>query len=216
MNVFIRTLDKQIETKVESSLDEVIKSSLKNPKNMKKEIIDYATDITLQKDIDIIAKDIEFAQRVTDKTNKELRYVKSLRKTIFESVSPKQVNGNINSNLSVDLDWSSVPESESYRIYWSSSEYGYLDRSNSEKTNNTSLEVWPEEFPKYYRITAIKGNWESRPSKAHKIFLLSDEGGSKCQICGNPSIGRCHLRHIYVCNEHNVFTQRTGGRIRCP
>ncbi len=48
--------------------------------------------------------------------------------------------------------------------------------------------------------------------KSHKSCI---EASAYCQICGNPSIGRCSMRNILVCEEHRIFTQN-GLKIRCP
>ena len=127
-------------------------------------------------------------------------------------------NIKLNSNLSVDISWSSVPDAQSYRIYWSSNKDSSINRSNSEKTNNMSIERWLEanEFPMYYRITAVKGEWESLPSKAQEVALLSDKGGTRCQICGAKAIGYCHMRDIYVCEGHHTFTSSGGQGWICP
>lgn len=37
----------------------------------------------------------------------------------------------------------------------------------------------------------------------------------KCEICGQPAVGKCTMRHIYVCETHRYFTQG-GVYWRCP
>jgi hypothetical protein len=130
--------------------------------------------------------------------------------------SPKEINVKLFPNLSVELNWESVPEAKSYRVYWSTTRTDSLIKKNSLKTSDTSIKIWPEKFPKYYRITSIDGNYESEPSKPHRIYLLSDEGGTKCQICGKKAIGYCAMRHIYVCIDHQIFTSRDGTKWVCP
>ena len=37
----------------------------------------------------------------------------------------------------------------------------------------------------------------------------------QCAIGGQPAVGWCHIRHIYVCEKHRYFTQG-GQNWRCP
>jgi len=37
----------------------------------------------------------------------------------------------------------------------------------------------------------------------------------KCAVCGEPAVGWCHMRRMYVCETHRYFTQ-DGKNWRCP
>ena len=219
IDIFFRTLDREMETKVEQAIDQVTNATISNPENLGKVIEEESDKIVQQKNIEIPKEILKNATRVSKQINTELGDIKKSKDILFNSIIPKKPNVTLNSNLSVDISWASVPEAQSYRLYWSSNKNSALiDVVNSEKTNNTAIKRWlkVDEFPVYYRITAIKGNGESLPSKASEVALLSDEGGTRCQVCGKKAIGYCHNRNIYVCSSCNYYTSESGTYWRCP
>ena len=57
-------------------------------------------------------------------------------------------------------------------------------------------------------------------SKTLKNELMAAYGGCInathfCATCGEPAVGWCHMRNIYVCEKHRYFTQG-GVHWRCP
>ncbi len=135
---------------------------------------------------------------------------------IFRSMSPSNTKYQINSNLSINVNWGAVQGAESYRVYWSNNRNNFNKKEKYESTNGTSFKHWPDRYPIYYRIVATRGDVMSKPSKVIKASLLSSKGGSACQICGASSIGYCHNRSIYVCSKHNYYTSKGGTYWRCP
>lgn len=216
VDVFFRTLDKQVEIKVEQVVDRLTNSAFQNPENFEKSVAEQASIIVEHKKVEITKTDLKTAQRVTSELKNEFVKIGNARANLFRSVTPKNLSIELNSNMSVDINWSSIPEAQSYRLYWSSNMNGPYNRANSEETYGTSTTQWPDEFPTYYRVTAVKGKLESNASKLGKVELLSSQGGTRCQLCGGRSIGYCHMRGIYVCSTHNIFTSKSGTRWRCP
>lgn len=137
-------------------------------------------------------------------------------KKLFTSFTPLSPIVELNSSLRVDIVFENVAEADSYIIYWSSSKNGALKKANSQSTNSVRFEHWPDSFPMYYRIIAVRGNLMSKPSEASKVELLSSKNGTICQICGDNAIGYCHLREIYVCSTHNTYTSKDGTNWQCP
>jgi hypothetical protein len=135
---------------------------------------------------------------------------------LFTSLSPPTPTCQLNSSLSVDIAFESVVEADSYIIYWSSSKNGLLNKANSQSTNNVIFTHWPESFPIYYCVVAVRGEFMSKPSASCKAVLLPSKDGTICQICGENSIGYCHLRNIYVCSTHNIYTSKDGTYWQCP
>lgn len=218
VDVFFRTIDKQIEMKVEQSIDQLVNSTIQNPESFNKSVVEQASTIVEHQKVEINNADLESAHKANIKLGNELASIKKARENLFHSITPKDISIELNSNLSVDVSWSSVPDALSYRVYWLSDKNGSVNRANSEKTNNRSIKRWldADEFPMYYSIAAVRGDWESRPSAARRVALISDEGGTRCQICGAKSIGYCHMRQIYICEKHHSFTSREGTGWICP
>jgi hypothetical protein len=136
---------------------------------------------------------------------------------LFREVIPEKPTCELNSNLSVDISWPSVTGAQHYLIYYSNYKNALLSKINKpDTTTNEFMSYWPDEFPVYYIITAVRGNVVSRPSDYCKVDLLSSQNGTKCQICGENAIGYCHNRSIYVCAVHNTYTSREGTNWRCP
>lgn len=216
MDVFFRTIDEKTEKKINQVIDNLFSSIMKNSDQVNQLIVEQASSIVKSEEIKITETDMANIDRESKVLNNEIKKVINARENLFESVIPKDIRTTLNPNLSVDIIWSPLPEATSYRIYWSNKETGPFTINNSIVTNSTSFEHWPDEFPAYYRIASVKNHNESKSSKISEIALYSNGGGSICEICGSKAIGYCHLRGIYVCNDHNVFTQKSGGRIRCP
>ncbi len=135
---------------------------------------------------------------------------------LFIAFTPPSPTCQLNSSLRVDIAFESVEAADSYIVYWSSSKNGQLKKANSQNTNSLSFEHWPSNFPMYYRIVAVRGNLVSKPSESCKAALLPSKDGTICQICGDNTIGYCHLRNIYVCSTHNTYTSKEGTSWRCP
>lgn len=143
----------------------------------------------------------------------------------WESVVPEKPQCELQSNLTVNLSWQEVSGADSYVIYWSQQRNfdNKFDKKKASSTTTRSTFFNHKEreaenrnkLPMYYRVAAIKGGVESRPSEACLAQLLPS-GERVCQICGNESVGWCHLREIYVCRRHNDFTDDRGSRWRCP
>ncbi|MCL5037772.1 MAG: fibronectin type III domain-containing protein [Chloroflexi bacterium] len=216
VDVFFKTLDKQVETKVEQAIEDVVNSAIQSPESFDKSVVEQASTIVEHKKVEITKADFKTAQRASIELRNKLARIRNARTNLFHSVAPKDLSIELNSNLSVDISWSSVPDAQSYKIYRSSDRSGSFNKANSETTEGTGIKEWPEEFPTYYRVTAVKGALESKPAKLVKAELLSSQGGTRCQICGSESIGYCHMRDIYVCSSHNIFTSKDGTDWRCP
>ncbi|MCJ7457654.1 MAG: fibronectin type III domain-containing protein [candidate division Zixibacteria bacterium] len=216
VDVFFRTLDEKLETKVEQAVDRVINTTVKSPENVEKVITEETGKIVQQKDVEIPKGALENANRASKQLKNELANIEKARTSLFYSVTPKEPSIKLNSNLSVDITWSSVPEAQSYRVYWSRDISGPIDRANSVSADRTSMEDWPDEFPTYYRVTAVRGRLESKPSKLGKAELLSSQGGTRCQICGDKAAGYCTNRNIYVCSSCNYYTAKSGTYWKCP
>jgi len=140
------------------------------------------------------------------------------RKEIFENTEPDVPTIKINSNLSVDVKWNSVNGADSYKVVRSNEKNCILKNSNYQTVKDKTCTDWPNSLknPVYYKIIAIRDSNDSKPSKIVFVSLKSSEGGKKCQICGEKSIGSCHLRGIYVCSSHDTFTSKEGKSWRCP
>lgn len=216
IDVFKNTIDKEIESRVEKTVDHVINSIVQTPKSYEQLVKEQSSEIVNQKNIEINNATLQKIYQASGQLQKEFKNVNEIRASLFKSIAPSEPQVKLNSNLSVDISWTSVPDAKSYRVYWTNYREGSLNRSKSEATTSTSLEHWPSDFPTYYRVAAVKDELESRPSRPREVMPLSSQGGRRCQICGGTSIGWCHIRRIYVCYEHNIFTQRSGGRMRCP
>jgi hypothetical protein len=136
---------------------------------------------------------------------------------------PKPPSCELQSNLTVDLSWATVPGADSYVVYWSQ-QRNFDKKKTSSTTSRAAFFNHKErqtenrnKLPMYYRIAAVKDRVESQPSEACLAQLFSSNGGKVCQIDGKePSVGMCHLRNAHVCSGHNVFTADQGGRYRCP
>jgi len=216
VDVFFRTLDKEIEKNVEQAVHRATNTTIKYPKNVDKVITEETRKIVQQKNIEMPKRILGNANRTSKQAKIELATIEKARANLFYSVAPMEPSVRLNSNMSVDISWSSVPESQSYEVYRSHDVNGPFVRANSESTNRTSMKDWPNDFPAYYRVTAVRGGLESKPSKLSKAEPLSSYGGTRCQICGDTAIGLCHNRHIYVCRSHNIYTSKSGTRWRCP
>jgi len=215
IDVFFRTLDDQIETKMKEIVDnDMVISIIKQPEITSQLVSDKSSEII--EGIKITNIDLDLVEKSVQIQKGKLSNIKNFRENLFNSVSPTDLNIDINTNLSVDARWKNVPEAQSYRIYWSYNDGDSFSKTNSELTKDASVQLWPDQFPTYYKVTAIKGNWESKPSVTKTIQLYSDNRGTKCQICNGEAIGYCHMRHIYVCNNHNTFTSRGGKGWICP
>jgi hypothetical protein len=128
----------------------------------------------------------------------------------------------LTSNLSVELSWSSIEGADGYEVQWSQRKDFPATATASERVTSTDLihrtrrGAYGAKLPMYYRVVAIGGGGASPPSEPCRVKLLPSEGGKRCQICGAPSIGYCHLRAIHVCAGHNIFRDDRGTNWRCP
>lgn len=216
VDVFFQTLDKEIETNVEQAVDRATNTTIKNPENIETIITNETKKIVQQKNVEIPKGILENAIRTSKQSKIERTKIEKARENLFYSVAPREPSVRLNSNMSVDISWSSVPESQSYKVYRAHKVNGPFVRASSASKKTTSMKDWPNDFPAYYRVTAVRGELESKPSKLSKVEPLSSYGGSRCQICGATSIGYCHNRHIHVCSSHNIYTSKSGTRWRCP
>lgn len=216
VEALFRTVDRIPETKLAPVIERLATSAVRDPHHYSSSSTVEASAVANNTEPLITREDLLLVDQASDRLKTELATVKGARETLFRSVVPKDVASEIRSNLSVQVNWTAVPGAQSYRVYWLQGSRGSLDRANSETTEGTSLDNWPDGFPVHYRVTAIRDNWESDPSTPHKVALRSHEGGTKCQICGSPSIGYCSMRQIYVCDGHHTFTARGGGGWVCP
>jgi len=158
------------------------------------------------------------------------RYINSIHKDsatreiyrLFSQYTPEISKATLNSNLSVKLSFKNVPGADKYQVFYSyDKDKSYSDLSGvieKDKVNNSVLEIWPDlkKDTIYFKLLAITDSVKSTFSDYSYVYLLQSNNGTTCQICGNNSVGHCHLRNIYVCSQHNVFTQKSGSRIRCP
>lgn len=141
---------------------------------------------------------------------------------IWVSTKPTKPDCPLTSELTVDVSWQPVPGAESYVLYWSGSSNFAKTRKQSEATtgtffNHTAREgEYGAQLPMYYRVAAVKAGGETALSGTCVARLLSDRDGTRCQICGEESVGYCHLREIYVCSTHNTFTSDSGTAWQCP
>lgn len=139
----------------------------------------------------------------------------------WESVVPEKPSCQLQSNLTVDLSWQAVSGADSYVIYWSQQRNFDKKKASSTTTRSTYFNHKERQaenrnkLPMFYRIAAVKGGVESQTSETCLAQLLPSSG-RVCQICGNESVGWCHLREIYVCQGHNDFRDDRGSRWRCP
>jgi hypothetical protein len=194
----------------------VVTSAIQSPESFDKTVVEQTSTIVSHKKVEITKVDLETAQRTSIELKNELESIEKAKATLFHSVTPKVPSIKLNSNLSADISWSSVPDAQSYRVYWSNDIGSSINKANSESIDKTWLKHWPHEFPTYYRVTAVRGGLESEPSNLGKAELLSSQGGTRCQICGAKSIGYCTNRNIYVCSSCNYYTSKSGTYWRCP
>jgi hypothetical protein len=138
-------------------------------------------------------------------------------KNVFSSTIPRKPSATINSNLSVAITISTLAGADSYKLYWTKSLKERISESQSLIPNSSNYSLhWPDDFPVYYYVVALKDGVKSKISSPFTANLKSSNNGKKCQLCGETSIGYCSDRRIYVCKSHNVYTKRSGGRVRCP
>jgi hypothetical protein len=143
-------------------------------------------------------------------------------KSIWTSLVPPKPRFELRSNMTVNLDWAEVAGAQEYVVYWSSSQNFRKSKANSETTQSTSFNSklrdgeYGAKLPMYYRITALRDSIESKLSEACLAKLFPNKDGKFCEICGDKSIGYCHLRVIYVCEQHNTFTSDDGTGWQCP
>ena len=141
---------------------------------------------------------------------------------LMESIVPAKPEWSINSDLSVPIDWPDLSMAHSYVVYWSSRKFVDKETAIPIASPQSYMSHRPENqygsaaFPAYYRVAAVRDSFESKLSDLSQANLLSSQGGKKCQICGAESVGRCHLRDIYVCSNHSYFTDKSGTYWRCP
>lgn len=138
-------------------------------------------------------------------------------KNVFISTTPKKPSATIKSNLSVDIAIEPVTGADSYKIYWTRSLNERIKESQSLNPTAQKYAIhWPDGFPVYYYVVALKDGAKSKISSPFIANLKSSIKGKTCQLCGDTSIGYCSDRRIYVCKSHNVYTKRSGSRVRCP
>ena len=141
---------------------------------------------------------------------------------LWTDVTPKAPTCNINSNMTVGLEWPAVPGAQSYIVYWSQQKNFSKDKKNSAPCQRTSMDhklrvgQYAAKLPMYYKISAVREGIETNLSDSCYASLLPHKGGKYCQICGSKSVGFCHLRGIYVCSGHDTFTSDNGTNWRCP
>ncbi|MBM4055493.1 MAG: hypothetical protein FJ264_12695 [Planctomycetes bacterium] len=195
------------------SFESFIKNNPKSPyvKDAQKELNSIWTKLT---NIDSFT---EYQNFVKNNPNTSLGEKAEIKiNNLFKSSTPSRPKSELNSNLSVDVSWNAVPGANAYKVYWSYNSDVITSNSEHENVNNTHLKHWPNEFPVYYRVVAIREKLESKPSGAVTAELLPSKGGTVCQICGRPSIGYCYNRNIYVCRGCNYYTSKSGTYWQCP
>jgi hypothetical protein len=135
---------------------------------------------------------------------------------LYTAYVPTGLSCQLTSSLDVNISFDYIPGTDSYKLYWSYSKNGPVKESDSYTIQTNALDHWPDHFPIYYRVMATKGDLKTRLSDPCKVALLPDKDGTACQICGDEAIGYCHLREIYVCSAHNIFTDKEGNDWQCP
>jgi hypothetical protein len=135
---------------------------------------------------------------------------------LFKELIPEKPSCTLNSNLSVCITPPQIYAAEYYLIYYSHDLNALISKISTPDTISYSKTFWPDGFPIYYRIVAVRGSVKSKPSQHCEVAPLSSHYGSRCQICGVDAIGYCSNRNIYVCSFHNKYTSREGTNWRCP
>jgi|SRR3989304_2979617 len=155
-------------------------------------------------------------------------YVKQAKERIdilWTTITPDGFHCEILSDLSINITWPSVDGAESYIIYWSTdsnTQMGHIHAHEEIRTEETSYghkvtkDDYGDQMKIYYRFAGVRDGKNSKLSKVVSVRLLDDNEGTRCQICGKPAKGYCNMRHIYVCYDHNTFTDRSGTYWRCP
>lgn len=152
---------------------------------------------------------------------KYLEEAKNSIKTIWITIKPFQPSVRLKPDLSFELFWVSVPDADSYKVYWSGQKDFTKNSKNSKSTDYLSLEMdnksnYGDRLNMYYKISAVKDGYESLLSEVVFAKLLPSKSGKNCQICGASSIGYCHLRDIYVCSDDQKFYTTDGSYMQCP
>ena len=144
-------------------------------------------------------------------------------RTLWNTVTPERPRCEVLSDLSVRVTWSEVSGAKSYVVYSSTDSGSHSVHAHSESnTEERSLEHkldksdYGDHLRIYYRIAAVRDEGNSGLSDIAVARLLDDIRGTRCQICGKRAKGFCHMRRIYVCYDHNTFTERSGEYWRCP
>jgi hypothetical protein len=144
----------------------------------------------------------------------------------WPSTKPETPVCSLTSELKSEIRWKSMKGAQSYVLYWST-DSSFETEPVKAKANKLTLKRLSAEhvvrigeygarLPVYYRIAGVKSGVESELSDTCVVRLLSSQNGTRCQICGEKAVGHCHLRDIYVCSGHTVFTSDSGSRWRCP
>jgi hypothetical protein len=147
---------------------------------------------------------------------------KAASQQLWAASKPAKPDCPLTSELRVDVSWEPMQQAQSYVLYWSSSSSNQRNRKSAEATTGTAFThtsrvgEYGARLPMFYRVAAVRNGAESGLSDACVARLLSDNDGTRCQICGQKSIGYCHLREIYVCENHNTFTADSGTNWQCP
>jgi hypothetical protein len=141
---------------------------------------------------------------------------------LWAASRPPKPECTLTSDMKVDVSWQPMQQAQSYSLYWSGSNSPQRNRKTSKTTSGTAFThtarvgEYGARLPMFYRVAAVRNGAESGLSDACVARLLSDHDGTRCQICGQKSVGYCHLREIYVCDNHNTFTSDNGTNWRCP
>ena len=143
--------------------------------------------------------------------------------SLWATITIERPRCEILSDLSVRVTWPEVPGAKSYVVNWSTDSSSHSGHAHSEThTEERQFEHkldksdYGEQLTIYYRIAAIRDEGISKLSEVGQAQLLDDNNGTRCQICGKPAKGFCTMRRIYVCDDHNTFTDRSGTHWRCP
>jgi len=142
---------------------------------------------------------------------------------LWTDSAPLGVTCEVLSNLKVRVTWTQMTGAREYVVYRSNDSIpeGHVSHAHAHVDLPSFVEKadgddFGRRLTLYYRIAAVRDEGTSRQSRVAAVHLLDSIAGTRCQLCGAPAKGFCHIRRIHVCEEHNVFLQDDGSYMRCP
>jgi hypothetical protein len=208
IETMVSALDDVTRARIEKGIDTLTKAGAENPHMIAKRIASTSGEIANARTITVTHKTVAEISQETQRLQKAISAITEAHKAIIRASVPAPPKVQLHSNLSVTVEWNSVPRAGSYRVY--------RGGAVVTTTSSQSYQDWPGRFPASYRVIALIDGQASAASPTTTVNLRSSRGGSSCQICGQSAVGYCHNRNIYVCSSCSHYRSKEGINWRCP